>query len=609
MKRFPQALLGLVLMIGIAMPVTALTSDADPASGSPTVSADSSGSPAPIDAATSAAAPTEQPSSSDSMAPTTPAEASPSSSVSAIPPASTPSTTAPTSDPSDATTPDDQAPATPDSTAEASPSADPTDEPTGDNPFVMADDSWGSSWRASEATGQLAEAPNPRSRSARAVAVTGPGTLDNSRTGKFIQSLAYPAHLSQQRYGVPASVTLAQAILESGWGESTLTRFGQAYFGIKCTTQMSQFQSGCVNMSTWEVVGGNQVNTTAGFRTYASVTDSLMDHAYLLRSLPRYAAAFATSTPDDFARAIKAGGYATDPLYADKLINLMNSYNLRAYDSYDQQIIITVEGGIGQLYWAMGGLNSALGYPVGAEVASAVPGVTLRNFDHGAIIWSSSNGAHALTGAIWDAYRGSRSLRQQLGAAWGDATAACGGGVMDFAGGLLSAKPGSYILVSGVNRVLYRNAGGTNSPWGCPTDSEGHKSDGYYQSFDNHRVFWTDIIGAHSVYRWGDIGWKYYYTGSATGPYGYPTSEETAIPGGSRQDFQNYHVYWSAATGAHTVYRHGDIGWKYWQNGSTSSRLGFPTSDETATASGAYQDFEHGRISWTPAGGAVISYR
>jgi hypothetical protein len=149
----------------------------------------------------------------------------------------------------------------------------------------------------------------------------------------FLNSTAGAARQGFREYRVPASVTLAQAILESGWGKSKLTANDKNYFGIKCFGSPGAIASGCHTYSTQECTkAGACYNTTAVFRTYRSATDSFRDHAVFLKRT-RYANAFKYSTvPDKFAAEIHKAGYATDPKYTVKLVNLMKQYDLYRYD-------------------------------------------------------------------------------------------------------------------------------------------------------------------------------------------------------------------------------------------------------------------------------------
>jgi uncharacterized protein YraI len=149
----------------------------------------------------------------------------------------------------------------------------------------------------------------------------------------FVVWAAGYARQSRASYRVPASVTIAQAILESGWGRSTLTRDGNSYFGMKCFGTPGPLAAGCRPYRTTECIGDGCFATSASFRVYAGVGASFQDHGLQLATLPRYRPAFAfVNHPDRFAIEIHKAGYATDPGYADSLINLMRRYNLYRFD-------------------------------------------------------------------------------------------------------------------------------------------------------------------------------------------------------------------------------------------------------------------------------------
>ncbi|WP_196367640.1 glucosaminidase domain-containing protein, partial [Propionibacterium freudenreichii] len=154
----------------------------------------------------------------------------------------------------------------------------------------------------------------------------------------YIRWVAGFAQEEQRRYGVPAAVSIAQSILESGWGQSSLTAVDNNYFGIKCPAYGSPFVSGCTSYSTNEWVNGGYVTIQAGFRSYNSPADSFLDHGFFLslgdptNSANRYYPAFLTTNDRDFVRAIAAAGYATDPTYANKIIGFIDRYNLYQYD-------------------------------------------------------------------------------------------------------------------------------------------------------------------------------------------------------------------------------------------------------------------------------------
>ncbi len=149
-------------------------------------------------------------------------------------------------------------------------------------------------------------------------------------------------------YGVPTSVALAQSILESGWGRSTLATQANAFFGIKCNTFTSPYPIGCYPITTTEYLpDGTTYQVVANFRKYAAVGDSFLDHGYFLSHSSRYAAAFAyEQNPDQFIREVAKAGYATDPNYPTRVIALMVQYNLYSFDlTHDPNPTVADPGG------------------------------------------------------------------------------------------------------------------------------------------------------------------------------------------------------------------------------------------------------------------------
>ncbi|MCG6567252.1 glucosaminidase domain-containing protein [Tessaracoccus sp. ZS01] len=165
-----------------------------------------------------------------------------------------------------------------------------------------------------------------------------------STASDFIAKLVKDAQQTEREFGIPASVTIGMAALESGWGESKmagqLTVDGVVYnvntlFNIKCTSTPSPYQTGCVPVRTAEYTrsDGTKYYIVADFRTYASWLDSTRDYARLLSTATRYAAAFQyVDYPDQFVTEVWKGGYATDPKYPEKVIGIMRSHNLYQYN-------------------------------------------------------------------------------------------------------------------------------------------------------------------------------------------------------------------------------------------------------------------------------------
>jgi flagellar protein FlgJ len=173
--------------------------------------------------------------------------------------------------------------------------------------------------------------PPPAAPPAAAPVVSGPvGAMTQDQ---FIAASVVPAQRSQREFGVPASVTIAQAILESGWGRSGLAANDRNYFGMKCFNQ-GTIAVGCKTYRTYECdVNGVCLPTEASFRSYASVLDSFRDHGRLLATASRYSAAF--NYPNDanqFIVEVHKAGYATSPTYAANVQRVMQSYNLYRYD-------------------------------------------------------------------------------------------------------------------------------------------------------------------------------------------------------------------------------------------------------------------------------------
>lgn len=129
------------------------------------------------------------------------------------------------------------------------------------------------------------------------------------------------AHM--ERYGIPASITMAQGILESDCGNSRLSRTSNNHFGIKCK-------------KSWKGERVYHDDDAKGecFRSYPSVEESYLDHAEFLDSSPRYDSLFAYPATDyrSWARGLKAAGYATAPDYAQRLIKIIEDNRLYLLD-------------------------------------------------------------------------------------------------------------------------------------------------------------------------------------------------------------------------------------------------------------------------------------
>jgi len=143
----------------------------------------------------------------------------------------------------------------------------------------------------------------------------------------FINMLLPAAQRVHREHGIPASITIAQAALESGWGARAP---GNNLFGIKADRS---WKGGTIDIPTHEYVDGKRVNLVAKFRAYASIDDCIADRAGFLKANPRYAPCFREVTGEAWARALQKAGYATDPKYADSLIAVMRGRAMSQYDN------------------------------------------------------------------------------------------------------------------------------------------------------------------------------------------------------------------------------------------------------------------------------------
>lgn len=145
----------------------------------------------------------------------------------------------------------------------------------------------------------------------------------------WLKTMVCPAQMSASKWGVPASVTLAQCILESAWGQSQLARRCNNYFGVKALPDEDYCE-----FSTNEVIQGRTVRELARFAVYPSAIESFNAHARLLATLTRYATAMKyASRVVTFCSALRTCGYSTDPAYAIRLLDLIDEFNLEHYDA------------------------------------------------------------------------------------------------------------------------------------------------------------------------------------------------------------------------------------------------------------------------------------
>jgi flagellum-specific peptidoglycan hydrolase FlgJ len=182
---------------------------------------------------------------------------------------------------------------------------------------------------ASRSSREVEPAPAPKPAPAPAPAPRIAGL--SAASAAFLESLIEPAQQSMRETGVPASVTIAQAIWEADWGRSGLAIKAHNYFGIK--GRPNPGPAGVIWLTTWEHVNGRNVTVKEPFKVYNNLWESVMDHGVFIAKQSRYAEAMKyRHDPKTFIRLVHRAGYATDPAYTDKIVNLMERYNLYVYD-------------------------------------------------------------------------------------------------------------------------------------------------------------------------------------------------------------------------------------------------------------------------------------
>src|SRR5690606_32749646 len=140
----------------------------------------------------------------------------------------------------------------------------------------------------------------------------------------FVAALRPHAERAAEALGVDADVLIAQAALETGWGRHVIRAADGTptfnLFGIKAS---AGWRGPRASVPTLEFVGGLPERRRESFRVYGSIAESFDDYVALIRGSGRYRNAVAAETPDEYVRALAAGGYSTDPDYADKILAIL----------------------------------------------------------------------------------------------------------------------------------------------------------------------------------------------------------------------------------------------------------------------------------------------
>lgn len=165
-----------------------------------------------------------------------------------------------------------------------------------------------------------------------------PDPAFHSKEQNFLNELSPHAQEIQEKHGILTSITLAQAILESDWGQSGLAQKANNLFGVKGKPPQP-----IVMMSTKEFVDGEWIQVDANFRKYKDWNESLDAHAELFLNgttwnEDKYNGVVAADDYKKAAQELQTAGYATDPDYAEKLTTIIESHDLQLYDRINDKI-------------------------------------------------------------------------------------------------------------------------------------------------------------------------------------------------------------------------------------------------------------------------------
>lgn len=173
-------------------------------------------------------------------------------------------------------------------------------------------------------TNKTTTTTKPKTEENEVIEATTKVTTSSDNVRNYINTFSETAKKNMREHGIPASITLAQGILESGAGKGRLCVEANNHFGIKCHTGW-----------TGPSITHDDDALQECFRKYSDPNDSYRDHSLFLTSRSRYANLFKLDKGDyqGWAKGLRAAGYATDPKYPDKLISLIERYQLYMYDN------------------------------------------------------------------------------------------------------------------------------------------------------------------------------------------------------------------------------------------------------------------------------------
>ncbi|MGY1781217.1 N-acetylmuramoyl-L-alanine amidase [Geodermatophilus sp. SYSU D01036] len=342
----------------------------------------------------------------------------------------------------------------------------------------------------------------------------------------------------------------------------------------------------------WQPFERGRMYSSAATGTHYLVNGNLT--AYLAAGGP---AALGLPTTDELAVPGRTGVY-----------NQFPNASIYWSPATGSQVVVNA---IRALWSASGWEGGRLGYPTSGEVGLPGGRGVVQHFQGGDVYWSLDTPATAVVGGMKVSFDRLAGQAGRLGypVSGEEHLASTGGFRQRFQGGDLywTERTGGQVVAGGI-ALAYQRLGAEVGRLAYPVAGEEYLGDGrgFRQRFQGGSIYWTAATGGMQVT--GGIGGLYAGTGAQAGRLGYPVNDERGLADGRGvvQSFEGGVVYWTATTGPHYVA--GGIGALYRDLGAERSRLGYPTSDETAVPGGIVSTFEHGRITWTPEAGPRVWY-
>jgi uncharacterized protein with LGFP repeats len=260
----------------------------------------------------------------------------------------------------------------------------------------------------------------------------------------------------------------------------------------------------------------------------------------------------------------------------------------------------TGSGAINLKYRALGGTSSVLGAPVSATGCGLVGGGCGRAYQNGSIYWSPASGAAMVQGEVLFGWWSIGGVDGSLGYPVADSAAITGGKAGAFQGGSLYWSPATGAAAVGTELLpAWWGSGGITGPLGYPVASSSAVPGGKAAAFQGGSVYWSAATGGHWLS--GAVLNRYWGIGSTTSSMGFPTSDVVPTSSGTAASFQGGSIYASAGSGAAAVEKELLTAW--WTTGGVTGPLGWPVADSGPVTGGKAAAFQGGSVYWSAATG------